>query len=287
MRNARLCLNLFLLAGIAGVFRSGALATTDTWLRQNTKPAVKSSKSKQECDPKEMWESSNGYQQFTCSPEGKVVEDKGAEASLAKAESHRQELAIALRTRILLPAEMAEVLSYGPNLFVQNMQPYFQDTIDKEFNEALEIQRQLRTMNDAPKVYAQNQIYRDTGINHGPDNCLSKSGAIVLCNPVTTPRIPCPNIHTGNDGQCHPDMISLINAVPFDVPPKEWDGPGTHAANPCGPPDANGTGICNGMYIPELDHHIACTDKKRVLLTDEAGKRHCYGFFLLGVSNPR
>ena len=64
--------------------------------------------------------------------------------------------------------------------------------------------------------------------------------------------------------------------LPFDVPPKEWDGPDTHAANTCPPPDEHGKiGACTAIYIEEKTHHVACEDKTRFLLTDESGKKHC------------
>lgn len=76
--------------------------------------------------------------------------------------------------------------------------------------------------------------------------------------------------------------LNIVALPPFDVKAKEWDGPGTHAANACGPPNGDGTVDCNTVYIAELDHHISCEDKKRVLLTDEEGKHHCYAFYSLG-----
>ena len=100
----------------------------------------------------------------------------------------------------------------------------------------------------------------------------------------TTTNPPCAFIHVGNDGRCHPDMISLITAGTFDVPPKQWDGPDTHDDYTGCPPPQDAIAC---FPAQKETHHVTCTDTQRVLLTDEAGKRHCYGFYLLGVSNPR
>ena|ERR1700734_3235316 len=86
-----------------------------------------------------------GYTEYTCI-NGKWVEDVEGEKQDQEYEAHKQKLASALTTRVLTPAEMSEVLSFGPDIFVQPMQAFFQDDVDKRFVTALDIQRELRLM---------------------------------------------------------------------------------------------------------------------------------------------
>lgn len=67
-------------------------------------------------------------------------------------------------------------------------------------------------------------------------------------------------------------------AVPFDVPAKEWDGPEMEWL-PCKLGE-----MCMDVQVPV--HHVSCEDKRRVLLADEAGAYHCYAFYTLGAYNP-
>jgi len=56
---------------------------------------------------------------------------------------------------------------------------------------------------------------------------------------------------------------------PFDVPPKEWDGPELDWG--CQPSEEST--VCMDTRIAR--HHRACEDKSRFLLMSEDGKWHC------------
>lgn len=130
---------------------------------------------------------------------------------------------------------------------------------------------------------SQNPSYGDTGINYGPENCLSKSGAIVPCKPPVPFDVP-------------PKRVSKIPVAPNEVdqsypliaPARLTNGTWT-----CFQDAHLWTGHSDGL-IPECiqnkefsEMKWSCEDKKRVPLTDEAGERHCFAFWLLGASNPR
>jgi len=78
------------------------------------------------------------------------------------------------------------------------------------------------------------------------------------------------------------NVVPISSAVteppPFDVPPKEWEGP-EHDRMPCSsiPDPAIG---CFDVLVAR--HHRTCADPKRVLLMSEDGKWHCYDFQRLG-----
>lgn len=93
-----------------------------------------------------------------------------------------------------------------------------------------------------------------------------------------SPQIDCPPSMTCT----HPTFVSP--AVPFDVPPKETKKPYNLGIYP----PAGGLQVfTDGKRGHEWTVEVHCEDPKRVLLTDEAGERHCYAFWMLGASNPR
>ena len=69
--------------------------------------------------------------------------------------------------------------------------------------------------------------------------------------------------------------------VPFDVPPKETRKPYTLGIYP---PPHELTVYADG-HGHEWTVEFHCDDTKRVLLTDEAGNRHCFSFYVLGDSH--
>jgi hypothetical protein len=105
-------------------------------------------------------------------------------------------------------------------------------------------------------------------------------------------KIDCPDIPLGTSGISYAPQIGTEDfttleacattdakgnfqnvpcSPPLDVPAKEWDGP-DYAWN-CAP-----AGMCTDVISPV--HHISCEDKKRVLLSSEDGKHHCYAFYI-------
>jgi len=101
-------------------------------------------------------------------------------------------------------------------------------------------------------------------------------------------------------------------AVPFDVPPKQKEVKICSASQNCPSWMASPkSGHCAYVERPEkmwscdpgVPHksddylrlevqtsgngtRVYCEDSKRVLLTDEAGERHCFALYLLGASHP-
>lgn len=104
------------------------------------------------CDPNSMGGRSDGYHQYHCVPDdkgpegrkGRVEEDKKAEAEVDKYEQHKFQLASYLTTRVLTDAEYKEVLALGSDIYVRNMQPFYQQEIDQRFEHALRVQELLR-----------------------------------------------------------------------------------------------------------------------------------------------
>jgi hypothetical protein len=80
--------------------------------------------------------------------------------------------------------------------------------------------------------------------------------------------LPIRNSNVVGDGK-------LLDAPPFDVPPKEWDENKNCMSNRIyrSKEEADAE-MLNGYGCPKV-HHFACADKSRFLLTDESGKKHC------------
>lgn len=80
--------------------------------------------------------------------DGKFVFDQQATDEqnrlLAEIYHHRAELIWAMRTRILTAAEMSEVQGYGSSLLTHEGQAYYQADVDREFNQLLLNQFQMR-----------------------------------------------------------------------------------------------------------------------------------------------
>lgn len=125
---------------------------------QTAKPKKQQQKKKevaiQWCDPSFGASMTDGWHQYVCVPDkngpagkrGHWDEDKQAEAEIARVQQHKYELARALTTRVLTAKELQEVLDYGPDIFTQNMVPFYQKDIDEQFVTALKIQVELRAM---------------------------------------------------------------------------------------------------------------------------------------------
>lgn len=104
------------------------------------------------CDPSTMLGLGDGYHQYYCKPDpngppgrkGRIAENVEAEKALVEAQARIDALAAALTTRVLSPAEMKQVLHWGPQIFVHPMEPYSQEDIDERYVTALKIQNELR-----------------------------------------------------------------------------------------------------------------------------------------------
>ena len=86
--------------------------------------------------------------------DGKIVVDEDATSKMREASREnaraKRDMVHALVTRVLTPAEMAEILDMGSDLFIPDGQPYYPEEISKKFQAALEIQKTLRQMEIRP-----------------------------------------------------------------------------------------------------------------------------------------
>lgn len=72
------------------------------------------------------------------------VEDIAVNESIANEDRHKRNLMEAMQFRVLTDAEMNDVISYGRDLNIYNMEPYQEEQKQRELNEALLQQYRLR-----------------------------------------------------------------------------------------------------------------------------------------------
>ena len=128
----------FLLSGCAREPKHG---TAQAWIAQENAK-------KKQCDGMIMGAGTDGYNSYSvkCVDGVMVYEDTTEETQQwqAKENQQKQELITAARTRALTAKETKELLSYGPSIFTRPMEPFMQETVEKQFNELLLQQMRLK-----------------------------------------------------------------------------------------------------------------------------------------------
>ena len=104
---------------------------------------------KEKCEG-DGWRASggNGYDYWSAQCSNGVVVYKDTTKEFqeweAKEQLHKKVLIAAARTRILTAKETGELLAYGSSIFISPMQPYYQNDVDKQFDELMLQQARLR-----------------------------------------------------------------------------------------------------------------------------------------------